>query len=83
MIMSKLFLVSVTKKLDHFKQLKRAKLENRLDARLKHFCHYRLLMSLFLDLTDKKYTRCLSKKQRRRINQNDAFHSAVLPGLLR
>ena len=41
-----------------------------------------LSWSLILDLTDKKYTRYLSKKQRRRINQNDAFHSAVLPGLL-
>lgn len=25
-------------------QLKKAKLENRLDARMKHFCHYRLLV---------------------------------------
>ena len=41
-----------------------------------------LSWSLILDLTDKKYTRYLSKKQRRRINQNDEFHSAVLPGLL-
>lgn len=43
----------------------------------------RLSWSLFVDLTDKKYTRYLSKKQRWRINQNDEFHSAVLPGLLR
>ena len=42
----------------------------------------RLSWSLFVDLTDKKYTRYFSKKHRRRINQNDAFHSAVLPGLL-
>lgn len=42
----------------------------------------RLSRSLFADLTDKKYTRYLSKKQRWRINQNDEFHSAVLPGLL-
>ena len=42
----------------------------------------RLSWSLFADLTDKKYTRYLSKKQRWRINQNDEFHSAVLPGLL-
>ena len=41
-----------------------------------------LSWSLILDLTDKKYTRYLSKKQRRRINQNDEFHLAVLPGLL-
>ena len=42
----------------------------------------RLSWSLFVDMTDKKYTRYLSKKQRRRINQNDEFHSAVLPELL-
>ena len=42
----------------------------------------RLSWSLFADLTDKKYIRYLSKKQRWRINQNDEFHSAVLPGLL-
>ena len=42
----------------------------------------RLSWSLFIDLTDKKYTRYLSKKQRWRKNQNDEFHSVVLPGLL-
>lgn len=42
----------------------------------------RLSWSHFVDLTDKKYMRYLSKKQRWRINQNDEFHSAVLPGLL-
>ena len=42
----------------------------------------RLSWSFFADLTDKKYTRYLSKKQRWRINQNDEFHSVVLPGLL-
>ena len=42
----------------------------------------RLSWSLFVDLTDKKYTRYLSKKQRWRIDQNDEFHSVVLPGLL-
>ena len=50
-------------------QLKRAKLENRLDARLKHFCHYRLLIidelgylpinkedsNLFFQLIDMRY----------------------------
>ena len=41
-----------------------------------------LSWSLFVNLPDKKYTRYLSKKQRRRINQNDEFHSAVLPRLL-
>ncbi len=29
---------------DLLQQLKKAKLENRLDARIKHFCHYRLLI---------------------------------------
>ena len=29
---------------DLLQQLKRAKLENRLDTRLKHFCHYRVLI---------------------------------------
>lgn len=42
----------------------------------------RLSWSLFIDLTDKKYIRYFSKKQRRRIKQNDEFHTAVLPGLL-
>ena len=41
-----------------------------------------LSWSLFVDLTDKKYIRYLSKKQRWRRNQKDAFYSAVLPGLL-
>lgn len=41
-----------------------------------------LSWSLFVDLTDEKYTRYLKKKKRWRINQNDEFHSAVLPGLL-
>ena len=54
---------------DLLQQLKRAKLENRLDARLKHFCHYRLLIidelgylpidkedsHLFFQLIDKRY----------------------------
>ncbi len=42
----------------------------------------RLSWSHFVDLTDKKYFRYLSKKKRWRTNQNDEFHSAVLPGLL-
>lgn len=29
---------------DLLQQLKKAKLENRLDARLRHFCHYKLLI---------------------------------------
>ena len=40
-----------------------------------------LSCSLFIDLRDEKYSRCLSKKKRWRINQEDEFHSAVLPGL--
>lgn len=54
---------------DLLQQLKRAKLENRLDARLKHFCHYKLLIidelgylpidkedsNLFFQLTDMRY----------------------------
>lgn len=50
-------------------QLKKAKLENRLDARMKHFCHYRLLVidelgylpiekedsNLFFQLVDARY----------------------------
>lgn len=42
----------------------------------------RLSWSLFVDLTDQKYIRYLSKKQRRRMNQYDEYFSAVLPGLL-
>ncbi len=54
---------------DLLQQLKRAKLENRLEARLKHFCHYRLLIideigylpidkedsNLFFQLIDRRY----------------------------
>lgn len=40
-----------------------------------------LSYSLFIDLKDEKYIRYLSKKKRWRINQNDEFHSAVLPRL--
>lgn len=54
---------------DLLQQLKRAKLENRLEARLKHFSHYRLLIidelgylpidkedsNLFFQLIDKRY----------------------------
>lgn len=42
----------------------------------------RLSWSFFVDLTDPKYIRYLSKKQRRRMNQYDEYLSAVLPGLL-
>ncbi len=54
---------------DLLQQLKKAKLENRLDARIKHFCHYRLLIidelgylpidkedsNLFFQLIDARY----------------------------
>ena len=54
---------------DLLQQLKKAKLENRLDARLRHFCHYKLLIideigylpidkedsNLFFQLIDKRY----------------------------
>ena len=54
---------------DLIMQLKKAKLENRLDSRLRHFCHYKLLIideigylpidkedsNLFFQLIDKRY----------------------------
>lgn len=54
---------------DLLQQLKKAKLENRLETRLKHFCHYRLLIideigylpidkedsNLFFQLIDRRY----------------------------
>lgn len=36
----------------------------------------------FLDFSDKKYLRYLSRKKQYRKNQNDEFHIAILPGLL-
>ena len=36
----------------------------------------------FINFTDKKYSRYLSKKKQYRKNQNDDFHTAILPGLL-
>lgn len=42
----------------------------------------RLSWGLFIDLTDEKYARFLTEKERWRINQNKEFHCAVLPGLL-
>ena len=36
----------------------------------------------FLNFTDKKYSRYLSRKKQYRKNQNDEFHTAILPGLL-
>ncbi len=42
----------------------------------------RLSWGLFTDLTDEKYARFLTEKERWRINQNKEFHCAILPGLL-
>lgn len=39
-----------------------------------------LSWGLFVDLLDKKYLRYLSPKKRRRINQNEEFHTTILPG---
>ncbi len=41
-----------------------------------------LSWSQFIDITDKKYSRYLSQRKRYRKNQNDEFHTAILPGLL-
>lgn len=41
-----------------------------------------LSWSLFVNFSDKKYIRYLSKKKYWRNNQNDEFHIAILPGLL-
>lgn len=41
-----------------------------------------LSWSQFIDITNKKYLRYLSKRKRHRINKNDGFHTAILSGLL-
>lgn len=41
-----------------------------------------LSWSQFIDLTDEKYARYLSKRKRHRKNQNDEFHAEILPGLI-
>ncbi len=41
-----------------------------------------LSWSQFIDITNKKYLRYLSKRKRHRINKNDEFHTAILSGLL-
>lgn len=41
-----------------------------------------LSWSLFLDITDKKYSRYLSKQKRFRMNQNEEFHTEILSGLI-
>lgn len=38
--------------------------------------------SLFIDPADKEYLRFLSRRKRRRVSQNEDFHTTVLPGLL-
>ena len=40
-----------------------------------------LSWSQFIDITDKKYSRYLSKRKRHRVNKNDEFLTAILPGL--
>ena len=42
----------------------------------------RLSWALFIDLTDEKYARFITEKERHRMNQNKEFHCAILPGLL-
>lgn len=41
-----------------------------------------LSWGLFIDLTNDEYVRFLSQKKRRRNNQNEEFHTVILPGLL-
>ena len=41
-----------------------------------------LSWSQFIDITDKKYSRYLSKRKRHQVNKNDEFYTAILPGLL-
>ncbi len=41
-----------------------------------------LSWSQFIDITDKKYSRYLSKRKRHRVNKNNEFHTAILPELL-
>ena len=42
----------------------------------------RLSWSQFIDITDEKYLRYLSKRKRYRKNQNDEFHEEILSGLI-
>lgn len=41
-----------------------------------------LSWSQFIDITEKKYSRYLSKRKRHQVNKNDEFYTAILPGLL-
>ena len=41
-----------------------------------------LSWSQFIDITDERYIRYLSKRKRHRKKQNDEFHTEILPGLI-
>ena len=41
-----------------------------------------LSWGLFIDLTKEEYIRFLTQRKRWRNNQNEEFHTAILPGLL-
>lgn len=83
---------------DLLQQLKKAKLENRLDARMKHFCHYRLLVvdelgylpidkedsNLFFQLVDARYEK-KSTIVTTNMNFNEwdgVFYDAVVAGAI-
>lgn len=83
---------------DLLQQLKKAKLENRLDARIKHFCHYRLLVidelgylpidkedsNLFFQLVDARYEK-KSTIVTTNMNFNEwdgVFYDAVVAGAI-
>lgn len=83
---------------DLLQQLKKAKLENRLDARMKHFCHYRLLIidelgylpidkedsNLFFQLVDARYEK-KSTIVTTNMNFNEwdgVFYDAVVAGAI-
>ena len=83
---------------DLLQQLKKAKLENRLDARMKHFCHYRLLIvdelgylpidkedsNLFFQLVDARYEK-KSTILTTNMNFNEwdgVFYDAVVAGAI-
>ena len=79
-------------------QLKKAKLENRLDARMKHFCHYRLLVidelgylpidredsNLFFQLVDARYEKkSIIVTTNMNFNEWDGvFYDAVVAGAI-
>ena len=83
---------------DLLQQLKKAKLENRLDARMKHFCHYRLLIvdelgylpidkedsNLFFQLVDARYEKkSIIVTTNMNFNEWDGvFYDAVVAGAI-